>query len=310
MLEKQNLFNSEKLTEIIIKEFVLHGEKILGAIVKAQSSKKIHKVFKFDLVKSFSTKLKPVLYKNILKDKDKLNAKINNLIEKFINSKSNEIFNKDLSKLLTYDQMPNLTNEFAKSISELFRKNAPIYKTKVEDLLSLKARNVNLLSTLENSKEDILDLIVDNLMVVHKETVDKYKDYELGEFISLYFDKTKLSAILINEAYPKLIDNLDFILDDTKDYLVNKIIETGLDSISYYIVPILQEINLKNITNKQIELLNPKEIDVLFNSFAGDFFNKLRIYGVFGFVFGINVGLSIILWALDLRYNKISSKDR
>ena len=114
---------------------------------------------------------------------------------------------------------------------------------------------------------------------------------------------------LIEKIIQNAIDNnLDFITEDTKDYLANKTIETGLYSISDYIVPILQEIDLKNITNKQIELLNPKEIDILFNSFAGDFFNKLRIYGVFGFVFGINVGLSIILWALDLRYSKISSK--
>ena len=114
---------------------------------------------------------------------------------------------------------------------------------------------------------------------------------------------------LIEDIIQNAIDNkLDFITADTKDYLTGKTIEAGLYSINDYIVPILKEINLKNITNKQIELLNPKEIDILFNSFAGDFFNKLRIYGVWGFVFGINVGLSIILWALDLRYSKDTSK--
>ena len=114
---------------------------------------------------------------------------------------------------------------------------------------------------------------------------------------------------LIEKIIQNAIDNnLDFITDDTKDYLTDKTIEAGLYSISDYIVPILKEINLKNITNKQIELLNPKEIDILFNSFAGDFFNKLRIYGVWGFVFGINVGLSIILWALDLDIARILQK--
>ena len=56
LLENQNLFNSEKLAEFIIKEFDLHGEKLLGAIVKSQFSKKIHKVVKFDLVKLFHDK--------------------------------------------------------------------------------------------------------------------------------------------------------------------------------------------------------------------------------------------------------------
>ena len=101
LLEKQNLFNSEKLSELIIKEFDLHGKKLLGTIIKSQFSKKIHKVFKFDLVKLFNEKLKPVLYKNIFKNKDKLSAKLNNLIKDFINSKSNEMFNKKLYQLFT-----------------------------------------------------------------------------------------------------------------------------------------------------------------------------------------------------------------
>ena len=41
--------------------------------------------------------------------------------------------------------------------------------------------------------------------------------------------------------------------------------------------------------------MDPKEIHMLFDSFAGDFFKKLYLYGSFGAVFGINVYLSIIL---------------
>ena len=135
---------------------------------------------------------------------------------------------------------------------------------------------------------------------------------DMEKIIKLVFDNKEFNEKnikLIEKIIQNTIDNnLDFITDGTKDYLANKTIQTGLYSISDYIVPILQEIDLKNITNKQIEILNPKEIDILFNSFAGDFFKKLEIYGVFGFVFGINAGLSIILWALDLRYSKVSSK--
>ena len=122
MLEKQNLFNSEKLAELIIKEFGLHGEKLLGTIIKSQFSKKIHKVFKFDLVKLFHEKLKPLLYENIFKNKDKLSGKINNLTREFISSKSNEIFNKKLSQLFTNDQVSNFSNNFAKSTNKLFVK--------------------------------------------------------------------------------------------------------------------------------------------------------------------------------------------
>ena len=40
--------------------------------------------------------------------------------------------------------------------------------------------------------------------------------------------------------------------------------------------------------------MHPREIHELFKSFAGDFFVKLYIYGGFGFIFGVNVYLSII----------------
>ena len=123
-LEKQNLFNSEKLAEFIIKEFDLHGEKLLGPVVKSQFSKKIHKVVKFDLVKLFNDKLKPLIYENIFKNKAKLGEKLNKLIKDFISSKSNEVFNKDLSKLLTYNEVDNFSNKFAKFSGELFKKNA------------------------------------------------------------------------------------------------------------------------------------------------------------------------------------------
>ena len=47
---------------------------------------------------------------------------------------------------------------------------------------------------------------------------------------------------LIEEIIQNAIDNnLDFITEDTKDYLTNKTIQTGLYSISDYIVPILKK---------------------------------------------------------------------
>ena len=149
LLENQNLFNSEKLAELIIKEFGLHGEKLLGAIIKSQFSKKIHSVVKFDLVKLFHEKLKPVLYENIFKNKDKLSGKLNNFTRDFIKSKSNEVFNKKLSQLFTYDQVSNFSNNFVKLTNKSFIKNAPIYKIKIAEFLSSQVKNINLSGTLK-----------------------------------------------------------------------------------------------------------------------------------------------------------------
>ena len=260
LLENKNLFNSEKLAQLIIKEFGLHGKELLGAIIRSQFSKKIHKVFKFDLVKLFHTKLQPVLYENIFKNKDKLSGKLNNLVEEFISSKCNEAFNKDLDQLFTESEVSKFSTIFAKSTSKLFRKNESIYKTKIEEFLSLETKNIDLSSALENYKVDILDFIVDNSMVAYKETVDKYKDYELKELINKYADKNILSNILINKGYPMLIDKLPSLLNG----------------------------NIKKFASNNLKKYDEDEICNIVQDFMG---GQLKPLSVFGAFLGVIVGV-------------------
>jgi len=196
----------------------------------------------------------------------------------------------------------NLCN--AKVFAEITSKDI---ENSIENILNLISSSSETQKYLTIFLEKCYDNTFSNLQT--KQIIDTdILSEDLSKVTDLIFDNRSFNENninLIEKIIQNAIDNnLDFITYETKDYLTDKVIQTGLYSISDYIVPILQEINLKNITNKQIELLNPEEIDILFTSFAGDFFNKLRIYGVFGFVFGINVGLSIILWALDFRYSE------
>jgi len=260
LLEEQNLFDSEKLAQLITKEFGLHGEKLVGIIIKSQFSKKIHKVFKFNLVKLFHEKLKPVLYENIFKNKDKLGGKLNNLTRDFINSKSNEILNKKLSQLFTNDQVSNFSNNFAKSSNKLFVKNAPIYKTKIAEFLSSQVKNINLEYALKNYNVDISEYIVDNSMVVYKETVDKYKDYELKKIINTYFDKNILSSLIINKGYPMLMDKLPSLLNG----------------------------NIKKFASNNLSKYDEDEICNIVQDFMGGQLKPLSIFGAF---LGVIVGV-------------------
>ncbi|AWK50754.1 hypothetical protein DIC82_06890 [Clostridium beijerinckii] len=260
LIEKQNLFNSDKLSELIIKEFDVLGEKLLGVIIKSQFSKKIHTVLKFDLVKLFNEKLKLVIYQNILKNKDKLSEKLITLTTDFINSKSNEVFNKKLSQLFTHSQISNYSNDFAKLTNKLFVKNALTYKTKIAEFLSLQVKNINLSHALGNSKVDISDYIVDKSMVVYKETVDKYKNYELKELITKYFDKNTLSNILINEGYPMLMDKLPNLLNG----------------------------NIKKFASNNLKKYDEDEICNIVQDFMG---GQLKPLSIFGAVLGVIVGV-------------------
>lgn len=260
LIEKQNIFNSTKLMEFIIKQFDTQGKKLLGIIIKSQFSKKIHKVVKFDLVKLFNTKLKPILYNNIFKNKDKLSQKINSLVEEFMISKGTEIFNKNLSELLTDNEVSNFSNTVVKSVGKLFSENSSTYKAKIQQFICSKVKNINLLSTLNSYKVDISEFIVDNAIEVHKEIVDKYMDYEVKDLVSTYFDKKQLTDLLVNKGYPMLINNLPNLLDG----------------------------NIKKTVSNNLEKYDEDEICNIVQDFMGD---QLKPLSVFGGVLGVIVGL-------------------
>lgn len=89
-LEKYNLVTSDEIAEIATKVFAAHGKNTLRIVIKPQFSKKVNEIAKLDLLKLFNTKLKPMLYESIFKNKTRLCKNINSLIAKFINSKSDE----------------------------------------------------------------------------------------------------------------------------------------------------------------------------------------------------------------------------
>lgn len=260
LLIEQDLFTSEEMVQIIIKQFDLHGKNILRAIIKPQFSKKIHKIIKFDLVNLFYTKLKPILYENIFRNKDKLGKKLNNLICEFVNSKGNELFNKKLSELLTYNNVSNFSNKFAKLTSGLLKKNKHICSRKIEEVIISKVKNVNLACALKNYKVDISDFIVDNSVVLYNETVDKYKKYEVAELIDTYFNKNQLTDILVNKGYPMLISNLPNLLNG----------------------------NIKKFAKNNLSKYDEDEICDIVQDFMG---NQLKPLSVFGAVLGTIVGV-------------------
>ena len=259
-LEKQNLFESEEIIEIIIKQFASHGKDILGAIIKAQFSKKIHKVVKFDLVKLFHDKLKPMLYENIFKNKDKISEKLNNLVSEFINSKGNELFNKNLSELVTYNKVSGFSSRFGKLASKLLKRNKDVYSEKVEEVITLKIKNVNLADALANYKVDILELFVDKSLCVYKETVDKYINYEVIELVNKYFNKDQLADVLTNKGYPMLVSKLPNLLNG----------------------------NIKKFARNNLSKYDEDEICDIVQDFMG---NQLKPLSVFGAVLGTVVGV-------------------
>ncbi|MBQ3421545.1 MAG: DUF445 family protein [Romboutsia sp.] len=119
-------------------------------------------------------------------------------------------------------------------------------------------------------------------------------------FISLLGNDKCLAEVKnsIIKAVDCLVDsNFEFIDLKFRREITNKIITGVIESVILNSKELVEAANLKSVTYEQIKLMDSKEIHYLFNSFAGEFFKKLYIYGAFGSVFGINLYLPII-WAV------------
>ena len=151
------------------------------------------------------------------------------------------------------------------------------------------------ISSIRNSKlSDILDM----------DTLEK----DMYNALNLLFENKDFNdknKVIVDSIIDKLLDNkLIFISKEFKLYITDNIIDAGFNTLEKNIVPILRSLDLQSITMEEVDKMHPKEIHELFKSFAGDFFIKLYIYGAFGLIFGVNVYLSIVLFAIDLIYTK------
>ncbi|MFR5946650.1 MAG: hypothetical protein ACLUF8_04490 [Clostridium sp.] len=245
------------------------------------------------LDKVMNVKLNTVLYKANLDSLDKIYNKFNNEITVVLNTLS-------------------------KNFNENIKKNSLYLNDLVYKYYILPIENI----TLENiERKDILyttDLIVNkvlnsNSFNIHVEKIsnklyDNIESHKISYFISNESIKNMIDFIFENESFnlnnieilnkniKNILDNINEIVDDkTKDYLLFIIGNSLISSLINNMQNLIYSLHLKEITKTQIDKMDPCEIHELFKSFAGEFFNKLYLYGSLGFVFGINIYLSILL---------------
>lgn len=263
-LENKNLINLDKLVKFLTKEFELHGEKLISKIIKSQFSKKIHKIFNLDLVKLFNEKFKPTLYKNIFDNKDNIAEKLNYLIDNFVNSKIDKIFNTKLSDLISEDSIKNYSKDIGKLTHKYINTDNSIVERQISDYIRSEVKKVDLSLKLKEYKVDISRFIVDKSIGLMSKTVDNYKNYELKQFVNMNFTKKQLSDILINEGYPLLINKLPGLVDG----------------------------KIKEFVKNNLNKYNEDEICDIVQDFMG---NQLKPLSVFGAFLGVIVG---VVWQL------------
>ncbi|MDX1902830.1 MAG: DUF445 family protein, partial [Thermonemataceae bacterium] len=139
-----------------------------------------------------------------------------------------------------------------------------------------------------------------------QETFYIFKQQKIQDFLSeenlLTFNK-KLQTILLSstfrntlqkvfsDIFDSLVPNLlGSLAVETKEVITKEIIDTMLATLENNLAKILQSIDLKRVVVEEIEAMHPKEIEELFNSFAGMYFKQLINYGFgFGIIFGLGI---------------------
>ena len=176
---------------------------------------------------------------------------------------------------------------------------------------------------LEQKLENILD-VDENISVIVKSMLEQInsnsrsRDLLLESIKKAYNNNIigmKLNDILDQDVLiseieiylEKIFKDIDF--NENNQYIVDKIIFNCIESALLttgigFTVDTMKALKLKEITTEQVEIMDPREIHMLFNAFAGDFFIKLYLYGSMGAVFGLNMYLSIVLWIADWFYSK------
>ncbi|MFK5938002.1 MAG: DUF445 family protein [Sulfurimonas sp.] len=139
--------------------------------------------------------------------------------------------------------------------------------------------------------QEVIKKIINNFITIfmQREFLDKkvFKE-DIDRFLSdIIKDKEELRDILI-PFFQEFILNINEMLDlKLKNHMLDIIIDSAFESINAKIVELMGAVDFKKVITKEIQEMHPKELEDMFYSFAGPYFNKLILYGSLGFLFGL-----------------------
>ncbi len=277
-----DILNSENIN-ILIEKFV-HNEKVETSI-NHSSTALVDNILSLEISQTFS-----LVGINSLKD-------IPNKFSEQIKITKNSIFeslenNKDNIQKITNKFSSELINKviFSQPLTKLFDN---IEQSEIENSIDVLTKDIFKTKAFNSYKENFLDGIYQKLV-----------DKKLNEFItqeSLENHIFKITSDLINDeeiknelnhvlkpVLEKLISEINTIIpDSTKEYILDIIIKSAIESFDKNSNEIFKSLNINGIALREINHISPKEIEDLFNTFAKPYFNKIILSGNIGGIIGV-----------------------
>ncbi len=212
--------------------------------------------------------------------------------KKQLQEKPNELIIGVIESILQKESFENQENKLNANTALWQRINKPALNQTIEKV----SKQILKSAALDAQGRRVVALLFDR---IKKIPADEFVDWQILEkdiskAIQKQLDQPKNKALfeeaLSHFIQKNLLPTLKNIPDESKDFVVELLLNAGLEALQEELPHILASIPIKNIVIKEVSQMQPKEIEALFNSFAKKYFDRLVQYG---FGFGIAFGLTL-----------------
>lgn len=245
------------------------------------SLKKAMYLFDFESLSSindrFSNEVNSVLdilNKNISDTKDLSDKELEILIPKL---SEKLLYTIDLNKIFENLDENELKNGITLFVQKVFSSNSFVdYKNKFFEDIYQKIENENIIEFVKT---------------------DKFKDSLEKTFINLSNseDFKNQTHNILSKFMDLLVNNFNIVIPkEEQEKILLLLVESLVDSFENNSETFFKSLNIDRIVKREINDMNPKEIEDLFYSFAGKYFNTLILYGWLGGIIGILDALIVI----------------
>lgn len=249
---------------------------------------------------------------------------VSSVMDYFFKLETNRFFN--LLKIYSIHDILMIFDDELKTINKDVYNNLLVNKDKIsytsmlfvnqfltKEILTSKVRNLTLGIEEEHLRpfvQNFIELIKDdNFLQDHTFTfvehlISNLKQYEVTEML----DEAQLSkdlniitkSLLSNEDFHNSLYNVisnisgnvskdihEIIDESNKEFIIQALTNSLFEVMRDNVAELIEAIDLKEVTENEINSMDPRKIKELFDSFAGKYFRKLETYGLMGGIFAL-----------------------
>ncbi|MDR1655717.1 MAG: DUF445 family protein, partial [Treponema sp.] len=124
---------------------------------------------------------------------------------------------------------------------------------------------------------------------------------DCGVFIRGLTEEDFAAAEAIVPAFMRIFGKLNSALvPETRASIASRLMAAILDALEIRFGNIIRSVNIRDLTEREVNNMHPREVEILFRKFADPYFRKIILYGWIGSFGGIlSYFITWLLWALE-----------